>query len=188
MKKSIKNKTVVTPLPVLIVATYDENGTPDAMNAAWGGQCDYHKIALNLANGHKTTENIRKNREFTVSIGTLDTMTLSDYVGIVSANKIIDKLAKADVHVSKAPNVNAPIIEEYPLTMECRAISINEENGGTRVVGEVVNLLAEESILDEKGNVDFDKLCPISYDSERHTYRVLGSNVGHAFSDGKKLI
>ena len=118
MKKSINNKAVIAPLPVLIVCTYDENGIPDAMNAAWGGQCGYTNIALNLSSTHKTTRNIRSRGAFTVSLGTVDTMKLSDYFGIVSGNKNPDKVADSGVTVVKSENVDAPIIEDYPLKIE----------------------------------------------------------------------
>lgn len=187
MRKNFQNKTVVTPLPVLIVATYDENGVPDAMNAAWGGQCGYHEVALNLATGHKTTENIRTNKAFTLSIGTVDTMLLCDFFGLVSGHKE-NKIEKAGVTVIKSEYVNAPVVDAFPLTLECEVISINDEIGETRVVGRVVNMQADESILDEADNVNLDKLRPISYDSETRSYRELGGIIGKAFHDGSKLI
>lgn len=185
MKKSINNKAVIAPLPVLIVCTYDENGIPDAMNAAWGGQCGYTNIALNLSSTHKTTRNIRSRGAFTVSLGTVDTMKLSDYFGIVSGNKNPDKVADSGVTMVKSENVDAPIIEDYPLTMECRVIAINEELGETRVVGEIINTIVDDSIVDEKGAVDYNKLQPISFDSETNSYRIIGEKVGKAFYDGK---
>lgn len=187
MKKNFQNKTVVTPLPVLIIASYDENDIPDAMNAAWGGQCGYHEVALNLATNHKTTENIRKTKAFTLSLGTVDTMTLCDYFGLVSGRKE-NKIAHAGVTARKSEFVNAPVIEEFPLTMECKVISINDEIGETRVVGRVVNLQVEEELLDENGHVDYNKLRPISYDSETRSYREMGNIIGKAFHDGKELM
>lgn len=187
MKRNIQNRTIVTPLPVLIVATYDESGTPNAMNAAWGGQCGHNEVALNLSVGHKTTENIRKNKAFSLSIGTVDTLLLCDYFGLVSGRKG-NKIEQAGVHVEKSQFVNAPVITEFPLTMECEVISINDELGETRIVGRVVNLQAEESLLNESGKVDFSRLRPISYDSETHSYRELGDIVGQAFHDGSQLV
>jgi flavin reductase (DIM6/NTAB) family NADH-FMN oxidoreductase RutF len=187
MKRNIQQRTIVTPLPVLIVATYDESGTPNAMNAAWGGQCGYHEVALNLSAGHKTTENIRKNKAFTLSIGTVDTILLCDYFGLVSGRKE-NKIEKAGVHVEKSKFVNAPVITEFPLTMECEVISINDELGETRIVGRVVNLQAEETLFNESGKLNFSLLRPISYDSETHSYRELGGVIGKAFHDGSQLI
>ena len=186
MKKNFGNKTIVAPLPVLIVATYDAEGKPDAMNAAWGGQCAYHHVALNLAKGHKTTENIRLRNAFTLSIANRANLVLSDYFGLVSGYKE-DKIARSGVHVTKSEFVDAPVIEEYPLTLECRVVSIEDALGEVRIVGEVINMQADEAILNEQGEVDLDKLQPLSYDSSARTYRVLGETVGTAFKDGNEL-
>lgn len=188
MKRSIKNKTVFTPLPVLIIATYDEKHIPDAMNVAWGGQCGKNYVAINLMSGHKTARNIKLNRAFSLSFATVDTLDIADYVRLVSANKISDKMSIAKVHITDGEIVNAPVIEEFPLTMECRVVNVTDELGETRVVGEVVNLIADDSILDDDGNVDLDKLRPITYDSEQLTYRTIGGNVGKVYHDGKKLL
>lgn len=186
MKKNFGNKTIVAPLPVLIVATYDAEGKPDAMNAAWGGQCAYHHVALNLSKGHKTTENIRLRNAFTLSIANRANLVLSDYFGLVSGYKE-DKIARSGVHVTKSEFVDAPVIEEYPLTLECRVVSIEDALGEVRIVGEVINMQADEAILNEQGEVDLDKLQPLSYDSSERSYRVLGETVGKAFKDGNLL-
>lgn len=187
MKKNLGNKTVLAPLPVLIVATYDEQGTPNAMNVAWGGQCGYHHVALNLSLNHKTTENLKHTKAFTLSIATVDTLVISDYFGLVSGRKE-NKIEKAGVHVTRSEFVDAPVIDEYPLTLECKVLEMQEALGEMHVVGEVVNMQADESILDEQGKVDLGKLRPISYDSATHSYRVLGDIVGKAFKDGNKLL
>lgn len=185
MRKDFGTKTIVTPLPVLMIATYDEEGTPDVMNAAWGGQCGGKHVALNLS-GHKTTDNLKLKKEFTVSFATKKTMVISDYFGLVSGRDT-DKIAKAGVHVTKSTYVDAPMIEEYPLTLECKVIDIQELLGETRIVGEVVNMSADETILDQNGNIDIDKMEPIAFDSTSASYRVLGSIVGNAFKDGAQL-
>ena len=185
MRKNFGTKTIITPLPVLMIATYDEEGRADVMNAAWGGQCGGNHIAFNLGN-HKTTENLKLKKEFTVSFATKKTMVISDYFGLESGHDA-DKISKAGVHVTKSANVDAPMIEEYPLTLECRVVDIQELLGETRVVGEVVNMSADESILDESGNIDIDKMEPIAFDSATASYRVLGGKVGNAFKDGAKL-
>lgn len=187
MKKNLGNKTVLAPLPVLIVATYDEQGTPNAMNVAWGGLCGYHHVALNLSLNHKTTENLKHAKAFTLSIATVDTLVISDYFGLVSGHKE-NKIEKAGVHVTRSEFVDAPVIDEYPLTLECKVLEMQEALGEMHVVGEVVNMQADESILDEQGKVDLGKLRPISYDSATHSYRVLGDIVGKAFKDGNKLL
>ena len=186
MKKNFGNKMVLAPLPVLIVTTYDEQGTPNAMNVAWGGQCGYHHVALNLSLNHKTTENLKHTKAFTLSIATVDTLVISDYFGLVSGHKE-NKIKKTGVHVTRSEFVDAPVIDEYPLTLECKVIEMQEALGEMHVVGEVVNMQADESILDAQGKVDLGKLSPISYDSASHSYRVLGDVVGKAFKDGNKL-
>lgn len=186
MKKNFGNKTIVTPLPVLIIATYDAEGNPDAMNAAWGGQCTYHHVELNLAKGHKTTENLRLRKAFTLSIANRSNLVLSDYFGLVSGYKE-DKIARSGVHVTKSKFVDAPIIEEYPLTLECRVVSIEDALGEVHIVGEVINMQADEAILNDQGEVDLDKLQPLVYDSSARSYRVVGETVGTAFKDGNQL-
>lgn len=186
MKKNLGNSPIVAPLPVLIVATYDEHGTPDAMNVAWGGQCGYHHVALNLSLNHKTTENLKLTKAFTLSIATVETLVLSDYFGLVSGRKE-NKIENAGVHISQSEFVNAPVIEEYPLTLECKVVEMQEALGEMHIVGEVMNVQADESILDEQGKVDFNKLQPISFDSVSRSYRVLGDIAGKAFKDGAKI-
>ena len=171
-------------MPVLIVGTYDENGTPNAMNAAWGGIYDTNMLMVCLADDHKTTENIKKTEAFTVSFATAKTVVPCDYVGIVSANDVPDKFAKAGFHATKSEYVNAPIVEELPMTVECKLVKFNEDG---ICIGEIVNVSADESILDENGKVDACKLDPIIYDSVTHAYWNFGEKVGKAFSDGMKI-
>ena len=171
-------------MPVLIIGTYDENGTPNAMNAAWGGIYDTNQVMVCLADDHKTTENIRKTGAFTVSFATAGTVVPCDYVGIISANKVPDKFERAGFHATRSEFVNAPIIDELPMTVECKLIKFNEDG---ICVGEIVNVSADESILDEGGRIDAVLLDPICYDSVTHAYRRLGEKVGQAFSDGKKI-
>ena len=174
--------SVIVPEGVFIIGTYDENGVPNAMNAAWGIQSDYGEIALFLAK-HKTTENLKKTGAFTVSFATKNTAVISDYFGIESGNNV-NKIEKAGVHVHKSAHVNAPIIEEYPLTLECEVKEWNEEK--EMLIGKIVSQQADESILTD-GKVDLGKLQPIMYDASFHVYRVIGEVVGKAFSDGKQL-
>lgn len=181
------DKSVITPLPAIMIATYDADGTPDVMMAAWGGQCGPHHVCFNLS-PHKTTENIKLKQAFTVSFASKSNVVESDYFGIVSGNDIKDKVAKAGFTVTKSPNVDAPIINEYPLTLECRAIEISQSVlGETYVIGEVVNMSADESILNADGNIDLGKLLPVIYDSSNHTYRVVGEEVGTAWGSGKAI-
>lgn len=184
MRKNFGAKTWLYPMPVLIVGTYDENGIPNAMNAAWGGIYDTGLVMVCLADDHKTTENINKTGAFTLSFATVDTVVPCDYVGIVSANDVPDKFRRAGFHERKSEYVNAPIIGELPMTVECRLSKFNEDG---ICIGEIVNVSADESILDEEGKIDAKKLNPILYDSSAHAYWSFGERVGSAFSDGKKL-
>ena len=185
MKKNINKELIMAPMPVLIIGTYDENGTPNAMNAAWGTQCDMDKIIISLSK-HKTTENLKLKKAFSVAFATKETLIASDYFGIESGHKV-NKIEKAGYHVTKAEHIDAPIFDEYPVTLECEVVEMTDDEDSYRLVGKVVNVVAEESILDDKGRVDLGKLNLISYDSATHTYRVIGDIVGQAFHDGLTL-
>lgn len=175
-------KSIITPEGVFIIGTYDENGVPNAMNAAWGMQSDEDEITLMLAK-HKTTENFEKTGAFTVAFGTADTVVISDYFGVETGKKI-NKIEKAGCHTHPSAHVNAPIIEEYPLTLECKVKSWDTETG--YLIGEIVASQADESILTD-GKVDLGKLRPIIFDPSFNAYRVIGEVVGKAFGDGLKL-
>ena len=186
-RKNFATQTVITPLPAIMIATWDENKNPDVMMAAWGGQCGPKHIALNLS-AHKTTDNIRLKKAFTISFATKDDIAQSDYFGIVSANDVPDKIARAGFTAIPSPNVDAPIIPEYKLTLECVAVTIDDDdNGGAHIVGEVVNMSADESILDAEGRIDLSKLQPVIYDSAQNSYRVVGGKVGDAWGSGKSI-
>ena len=184
MRKNFGAKTWLYPMPVLIVGTYDAHGVPNAMNAAWGGIYDTNQVMLCLADDHKTTENIKNSGAFTVSFATAKTVVPCDYVGITSANDVPDKLERAGFHAIRAEHVNAPIIEELPMTVECKLIKFNEDG---ICIGEIVNVCADESILGVDGRIDPKKLDPIIYDSVTHAYWRFGEKVGTAFADGKKI-
>ena len=184
-RKNFGDAAVITPLPAIMIATWDENQNPDVMMAAWGGQCGPKHITFQLS-AHKTTDNIRLKKAFTISFASKDDIVQSDYFGIVSGNDVPDKVAKAGFTITKSPNVDAPIINEYKLTLECKVVTFDEnENGGARVVGEIVNMSADESILDEEGNIDLGKLQPVIFDSAKRTYRVVGEKVGDAWGSVK---
>ena len=177
-------KLFVTPQPALMIATYDAAGTPDVMMAAWGGQYEGNQVCFQLS-AHRTTENLRLHRAFTLSYASQRDVAQSDYFGIVSGNKVPDKVAVAGFTCTPSPNVHAPIINEYPLTMECRVIDMQEgEDGGAFVVGEIVNASADESILTD-GKIDLDKLQPVVFDAASLSYRAVGAQVGKAWGSGK---
>ena len=182
MRKNFGVKPWVYPQPVLMIGTYDENGKANLMNAAWGGQYGANTVMLSLG-AHKTTDNIKLKGAFTVSFATVATIVPCDYVGIVSGNDEPDKLEKAGFTTQKAENVDAPIINELPLTLECKLSKFNEDGV---VVGEIVNVCADESILTD-GNVDYKKLDAIIFDPAGAAYIRLGEKVGNAFKDGGKL-
>lgn len=185
MRKNFGAKPYTYPQPVLIIASYDENGTPDAMNAAWGGISDDTQISMCLSAGHKTVKNNLKRKAFTVSMADAAHVAACDYVGIVSANDVPDKLEKAGFHTTRSEFVDAPLIDELPTTLECRLVSYDEES--CRMVGEIVNVSAEESVLDENGKIDPEKLQPITFDPVNNAYLKLGEKVGNAFRDGLAL-
>ena len=184
MRKSFGVKPMVYPMPVFIIATYGEDGVPNAMNAAWGGISEENEITICVSADHKTTENFTKRGAFTVSPATADFVKECDYVGIVSGNKVPDKLAVCGLHTEKSDLVDAPIILELPMTLECSVKSYDPDT--CRLIGEIVNVSADESVLTD-GKIDPEKLRPITYDSANHTYRVVGEIVGKAFSDGLKF-
>lgn len=185
MRKNFGAKPYLYPQPVLIIAAYDQNNVANAMNAAWGSVSDMNQIAMYLSTGHKTVKNILERKAFSVSIADADHVVEADYLGVVSGNKVVDKLAKANLHTSPSSFVDCPIIDEFPLTLECRFISFDEET--ERLVGEIINVSADEKILDENGNIDLMELKPITFDPANHTYHVVGEKVGNAFKDGFKL-
>ena len=184
MRKDFGIKTWLYPMPVFIVAAYDEAGTPNAMNAAWGGVYTDNMVGICIADNHKTTKNILASGAFTVSIANREHVVACDYVGIVSGNKVEDKFAKAGFHAIKSAHVNAPIIEELPMTLECELVSYDEDS--CFMTGRIVNVSADERIISD-GKIDVEKLQPIIYDPVNHDYLVVGDKVGKAFSDGKQL-
>ena len=162
MRKNFGAKAYIYPMPVLIIGSYDENGKPDAMNAAWGGISEETEISICISAEHKTTKNIIARGAFTVSIADAENVVACDYVGIVSGNKEPDKIEKAGWHTTKSEFVDAPLFDELPMVLECNLISYDEET--CRLVGEIVNVCADEGILGEDGKIDLNKFSPITYD------------------------
>ncbi len=183
MRKNFGSKTYLYPQPVMIIATYDENGKANAMNAAWGGIVGSDEIIFDLGS-HKTTDNIIKTKAFTVAVGDVEHVVECDYVGVVSANKEPDKMEKAGFTTTKSDFVNAPVINELPLSLECELIKVIDDS---KFLGRIVNVSADEKILDADGKIDLTKFAPITYDPANFGYYRLGEKVGQAFSDGKKI-
>ena len=186
--KSFGAKPWILPQPVLIIGTYNEKGVANAMNAAWGGQWDMKEIVISLGS-HATTDNMKLNNgEFTVAFATTETMVGSDFVGIVSAKNDPDKIAKTGWTAEKAPNVQAPVFKEFPMTLECRTKQrIDETEGGFYLIAEIVNILCDEEFLNAEGNPDVEKMQLICFEPVNHKYIQMGKIVGDAFSCGKAL-
>ena len=185
MRKNFGAKPMCYPMPVYIIGTYGADGTPNAMNAAWGGISEETEISICISADHKTTENILLRKAFTVSMATAKYIAACDYVGIVSGNKRPNKFAKAGFHATKSEFVDAPLSDELPMALECELISYDPES--CRLVGRIVNVSADESVLGDNGKVDVSKLQPITFDPMNNHYLVLGEKVGQAFHDGVVL-
>ena len=188
MKKSLGVKPYLFPMPVLMIATYGEDGTVDVMNMAWGGICASNLVALNIDEDHKTAENIKKRGAFTLSIADVDHLAEADFFGIATANKMPDKFARSGLHAVKSEYVDAPVVEEFPITLECKVAQLQNADGNFRVVGEIVNVLAEEKVLDEQGKVDPTKLGAFVFDQFQSGYYAIGEKVGQAWHSGAKLM
>ena len=185
--KSFESKPWILPQPVLIIGTYDKIGKPNAMNAAWGGQWDMHEIIISLGS-HATTDNLAENPEFTVAFANVDTMVAADYVGIISGRNTPDKMERTGWTVEKAPDVNAPLFKEFPMTLECRVKQkIDESETGYYLVAEIVKILCDEQYLTPDGSPDVEKMGLITYNPIQHTYIQIGKTVGKAFSVGKQI-
>lgn len=185
--KSFGQKPWVFPQPVLIIGTYNSDGTPNAMNAAWGGQWDSKEIMISMGS-HATTENLARCNEFTVAFATKNTMVASDFVGIVSAKNDPQKMEKTGWIAVKSENVNAPVFTDFPMTLECRILrKIDETEDGYNIIAEIVNILVDENYLTQDGKPDVEKMQLITYEPVHHGYLVLGERVGNAFADGKTL-
>ena len=185
MRKNFGPKTMCYPMPVFMIGTYNQDGTPNVMNAAWGGISEEREISICIDNEHKTAENIMARKAFTVSMATAQYVAACDYVGLVSGHQEPNKFVKAGFHATRSDFVDAPLIDELPMALECELISYDVDS--CRLVGRIVNVCVEESVLGPDGKVDVSKLAPITYDSMNHQYLVLGAKVGQAFHDGLAL-
>ena len=174
MKINLGVKPYLFPMPVLMIATYGEDDRVNVMNMAWGGICDDNKVALNISDTHKTADNLRARRAFTISVANQDHLEAADYFGMVTGNKVPDKFERTGLHAVRSERVDAPVVTEFPLTIECRVVDMKTTDGTMRVVGEIVNVLADETVLDERGRVD-----PF-----QSGYYAIGEKVGQAWKSG----
>lgn len=184
MKKNLGAVPAVYPMPVLMVAAYDENGKVNVMNAAWGMICDLDRIALFIDEEHKTTQNLLKTKAFTVSIADKDHMDVADFFGIATGNEMADKFERTGYHAIKSEFVNAPVIDEFPVVMECELAEVTETDSFYAIVGKIVNTAAEESVLADNGKIDPSRLQALIFDQFQHGYYVTGEQVGKAWNAG----
>lgn len=188
MRKDLGVIPAVYPMPVLMVATYDENGKVDVMNAAWGIISGMDQITLFIGESHKTTKNIRQVKAFTVSIADQEHMKEADFFGIASGNDMEDKFERTGFTAEKSTHVNAPVVQEFPVAMECELTEIVETEHFYAVVGKIVNVNADEKVLDEDGKVAVEKLNALIFDQFKAGYYVTGQKVGQAWVAGKELM
>lgn len=188
MKKDLGVKPYLFPMPVLMIATYGDDGTVDVMNVAWGGICAENMVSLNIDTDHKTAKNIKKRGAFTLSIADVPHIQAADFFGIASGNKMADKFARSGLTAVKSEKVDAPVVQEFPLTLECKVVEDKMEVYGHHVLGEIVGVLADESVLDETGKVDASKLNAFVFDQFRSGYYAIGEKVGQAWHTGAPLM
>ena len=189
MKRDFGVKPYLFPMPVLMIATYDKDGIIDVMNMAYGGICTGKSVALNINKAHKTSANIKEKMAFTIGIADVSHMAEADYLGIVSGNDVEDKFEKSGLTAIKSDKVDAPIILEWPITLECKVVELQQTVfDGFRVLGEIVNAVVDEKVIGDDGEIDPDKLEAIAFDPFKHRYYKIGEKVGQAFEIGKTII
>ena len=188
MIKNIGVKPYLFPMPTYMIGTYNEDDTVDVMMMAWGGICAEDMVALNLEEEHKTVANIRARKAFTLSVPGTDTLKESDFFGIATANKMADKFARSGLHAVKSERVNAPVITEYPITLECEVAEIQSQPYGLRILGKIINVIADEKVLDEAGKIDAGKIGAFAFDQMQNGYYAIGEKVGQAWHSGSDLM
>ena len=188
MMKDFGVKPYLYPMPTYMIGTYNEDGTADVMMMAWGGICAEDMVALNLEAEHKTVANLEARKAFTLAVPGIDTLPQSDFLGIASANKMADKFQRTGLHAVKSQRVDAPVITEYPLTLECEVVEMQNQPYGLRVLGRIVNVMADEKVLDEAGKIDAGKLQAFAFDQMRNGYYAVSEKVGQAWHSGAGLM
>ncbi len=188
MKKELGIHPYAFPMPVLMISTYGEDGKVDVMNMAWGGICAENMVALNIDEDHKTAKNIKARGAFTLSVADIPHIEAADFFGIATGNKMEDKFERSGLHAVKSQKVDAPVVEEFPLTLECKVVECQQTVYGFRVLGEIVGVLAEEDVLDSKGKVDPTRLNAFVFDQFQSGYYAIGEKVGQAWNTGAKLM
>ena len=188
MAKNFGVQPYLFPMPTYMIGTYNEDDTVDVMMMAWGGICAEDMVALNLEANHKTVANIRARKAFTLSVPGVDTLAESDFFGIATSNKMADKFERSGLHAVKSERVDAPVVTEYPLTLECEVAEIQDQPYGLRILGKIVNVIADDKILDEAGKIDAGKIQAFAFDQMRNGYYAIGEKVGQAWHSGAGLM
>ena len=188
MTKNFGAKPYLFPMPTYMIGTYNEDDTVDVMMMAWGGICAEDMVALNLDAEHKTVPNIESRKAFSLAIPGTDTLKESDFLGIVTANKMKDKFERTGLHAVKSENVDAPVITEYPVTLKCEVVEMQNQPYGLRVLGRIINVIADEKVLDAKGKIDASKLHAFAFDQMQNGYYAIGEKVGQAWHSGAELM
>lgn len=188
MKRELPVKPYLFPMPVLMIATYGDDETVDVMNMAWGGICAENMVSLNIDEEHKTSQNIKKRGSFTLSIADIPHMAEADFFGIASGNRMKDKFERSGLTAIKSEKVDAPVIQEFPLTLECKVVEAKHEIYGFHVIGEIVGILAEENIINEAGKVEPEKLNTFIFDQFQNGYYAVGEKIGQAWNAGADLM
>ena len=188
MKKEFGVKPWLFPMPTYMIGTYNEDGSVDEMMMAWGGICAEDMVALNLEEDHKTVANLKARGAFTLAIPGTDTIKPSDYLGTASGNQVPDKFSKTGLHAVRSAHVDAPVVEEYPVTLECVVEKFEDEPYGLRVLGRIVNVIADEKVLDDMGRIDCGKLGAFVFDQMRNGYYAVGEYLGQAWNIGKEYL
>ena len=188
MSKNLGVKPYLFPMPTYMIGTYNEDGTVDVMMMAWGGICAEDMVALNLEAEHKTVANLETRKAFTLAVPGTDTLRESDFLGIASSNKMADKFERTGLHAVKSERVDAPVITEYPLTLECEVVEMQSQPYGLRVLGKIINVIADERILDDAGKIDAGKIRAFAFDQMKNGYYAVGEKVGQAWHSGAGLM
>ncbi len=186
MRKKLNITEGIFPMPVLMVATYNEDSSVNVMNAAWGTMQERGNVALNLTETHKTVKNIKARKAFTVSIADAAHVVEADYFGVESGNRIGNKFENSGLTASKSELVDAPVINEFPLCLECEFIEYQDGEYGCGVIGKVVNVTADEKVIVD-GKIDINLVNAIAFDPYTHGYYKVSGRVGEAFKDGLQL-
>ena len=188
MTKNFHAKPYLFPMPTYMIGTYNEDDTVDVMMMAWGGICAEDMVALNLEAEHKTVANIESRKAFTLAVPGTDTLRESDFFGIATANKMADKFERSGLHAVRSERVDAPVITESPITLECQVIEMQSQPYGLRVLGKIVNVIADEKVLDGAGNIDASKIHAFAFDQMQNGYYAIGEKVGQAWHSGADLM